>query len=119
MSFYCHSATLFVVVPCCLYVHHIGYICATLVALHNGWSFFPFLFPVREKVITSEDGESVIEWDLVKAAPLIKSLGYNLLNDDPGVYSDGEDFDGFCPDREWPDEELASQPAPVSTPQPT
>ena len=45
--------------------------------------------------------------------------GYDLLNDDPGAYSDGEDFDGFCPDREWPDEELASHPAPVSTPQPT
>ena len=90
-----------------------------LVAPHNGWSFFPFLLSVKEKVITSEDGESIIEWDLVKSAPLIKSPGYNLLNDDPEVYSDGDDFDGFCPDREWPNEELASQPAPVPTLQPT
>ena len=79
----------------------------------------PFLLLVRERVITSKDGESIIERDLVKAAPLIKSPGYDLLNDDPGVYSDGEDFDGFCPDREWPNEELASQPAPVPTSQAT
>ena len=78
-----------------------------------------FLLPVREKVITTEDGKSVIEWDLVKVAALVKSPGYDLLNDDPCAYSDGEDFDGFCPDREWPDEELASHPAPVPTPQPT
>ena len=75
----------------------------------------PFFLTVRERVITSKDGESIIEWDLVKAAPLIKSPGYDLLNDDPGVYSDGENFDGFCPDREWPNEELASQLAPVPT----
>ena len=79
----------------------------------------PFLLPVRERVITSEDGESIIERDLVQAAPLIKSPGYDLLNDNPGYYSDGEDFDGFCPDREWPNEELASQPAPVPTSQAT
>ena len=54
-----------------------------------------FLLPVREKVITTEDGESVIEQDLVKVAPLVMSPGYDLLNDDPGAYSDGEDFDGF------------------------
>ena len=96
----------------------IGCICATLVALHN-FSFFPLLLPVRESIITSEDGESIIERDLVKAAPLIKSPGYDLLNDNPGVYSDGEDFDGFCPDREWPNEELASQLAAVPTSQAT
>ena len=64
-------------------------------------------------------GESVIEWDLVKVAPLVKSPGYDLLNDNLGVYSDGEDFNGFCPDREWPDEELASHLDPAPTPQPT
>ena len=31
----------------------------------------------------------------------------------------GGDFGGFCPDREWPDEELASHPDPAPTPQPT
>ena len=107
------------VVPCWLYVHCFGCICTALGVLHNGWSFFPRLLPVKEKVVTTEDGESLIEKDLVKVVPLVKSPGYDLLNDDPGAYSDGEDFDGFCPDREWPDEELASHPAPVSTPQPT
>ena len=95
-----------------VHMHRIG-------VLHNGWSFFLFLLSVKENVITSEDGESIIEWDLVKAAPLIKSPGYDLLNDDPVVYSDGEDFDGFCPDREWPNEELASQLPPVPTLQAT
>ena len=90
------------------YVPH--WLCHIIVCLSP-----PFLLPVRERITTSEDGESIIEQDLVKAAPLIKSPGYNLLNDDPGAYSDGEDFDGFCPDREWPNEGLASQPAPVPT----
>ena len=81
--------------------------------------FLFFLLPVKEKVITSEDGESIIERDLVKAASLVKSPGYSLQNEDPAVYSDEEDFDGFCPDREWPDEEQVSQPAPVPTLQST
>ena len=80
---------------------------------------FIFLLPVKEKIVTTEDGESVIEWDLVKVAPFIKSPGYDLLSDDPGVYSDGADFDEFCPDREWPDKELASHPDPAPIPQPT
>ena len=50
-----------------------------------------FLLPVREKVITTEDGESVIEWDLVKVALLVKSPGYDVLNDDSSAYSDGEE----------------------------
>ena len=90
ISIYSCRVTLVVVVPHWFYVHHIGCICTALVAPHNGWSFFPFLLPVREKFITSEDGKSIIDQDLVKSAPLIKSPGYNLLNDDPGVYSDGE-----------------------------
>ena len=105
--------------PRSLRLHRVGCICTVLVALHNGWSFFPLLLPVKETVVTTEDDESLIERNLVKVAPLVKSPGYDLLNDDPGAYSDGEDFDGFCPDREWPDEELANHPAPVSTPQPS
>ena len=81
--------------------------------------FLFFLLPVKEKVITSEDGEFLIECDLIKVAPLVKSPGYSLQNEDPAVYSDGEDFDSFCPDREWPDEELVNQPPPASTSQPT
>ena len=81
--------------------------------------FLFFLLLVKKKVITSEDGESLIECDLVKVAPLVKSPGYSLQNEDPAVYSDGEDFDNFCPDREWPDEELVNQPTPASTSQPT
>ena len=80
---------------------------------------FAFLFLVKERIITTEDGESVIEWDLVKVAPLVKSQGYDLLNDDPDVYSDGGDFDGFCPNREWPDEGLASHPDLTSISQPS
>ena len=67
----------------------------------------------------TEDGDSLIEHNLVKVAPLVKSPGYSLQNEDLSVYSDGEDFDSFCPDREWPDEELVNQPAPASTSQPT
>ena len=85
---------------------------------HHNWSF-SFVLPVKENVITTEDGESLIERDLVKVAPLVKSPGYSLQNEDLSVYSDGEDFDSFCPDREWPDEELVNQPAPASTSQPT
>ena len=114
------------VVPCWLWLCHFGFMCTMLGAYVPHWLCHitvclssPFLLPVKERVITSEDGESIIEWDLVKTAPLIKSLGHDLLNDDPGVYSDGEDFDGFCPDREWPNEELASQPAPVPISQST
>ena len=83
-----------------LHVPYIGCMCAMLVALHNGWSSFPLLLPVKETVVTTKDGESLIEWDLVKVAPLVKSPGYGLRNDDTGAYSGGEDFDGFCPDRE-------------------
>ena len=93
-------------------MHRIG--CAAL------WNvILPFYFLSKERIITTEDGESVIEWDLVKVTPLVKSPGYDLLNDDPDVYSDGGDFDGFCPDREWPDEELASHPDPAPIPQPS
>ena len=123
--FSCHLASIHscstavvTVVLCWFCLLCIGCLCATLVVLHNCLPFSLFLL-VRESVITLDDGESIIEWDLVKAAPLIKSPGYDFLNDDPGVYSDGEDFDGFCPDREWPNEELASQPAPVPTSQAT
>ena len=77
-----------------LYVHCVGCICTALVG------FFPLLLPVKETVVTTKDGESLIEGDLVKVAPLVKLPGYNLLNDDLGAYSDGEDFDGFCPDRQ-------------------
>ena len=97
----------------------VGCICTALVAPHHNWSFFSFVLPVKENVITSEDGESLIERDLVKMAPLVKCPGYSLQNEDPSVYSDGEDFDSFCPDREWPDEELVNQPAPASTSLPT
>ena len=109
----------------CITLCHISCKCTASVLYAPHWlrhimvCCFIFLLPVKEKIVTTEDGESVIEWDLVKVAPLIKSLGYDLLNDDPGVYSDGGDFDGFCPDREWPDEELASHPDPVPIPQPT
>ena len=74
---------------------------------------------VREKAITTEDGESVIEQDLVKVAPPGKFPGYDPLNNNPGAHSDGEDPDGLCPDRKQPYEEPASHPASVSTPQPT
>ena len=112
------SAMLVMVAPRWMQMHHVGCVCATLVVPHHNWSF-SFVFPVKENVITTEDGESLIERDLVKAAPLVKSPGYSLQNEDPSVYSDGEDFDSFCPDREWPDEELVNQPAPASTSQPT
>ena len=41
---------------------------------------------------TSSKGECHLECDLVKVAPLVKSPGYSLQNEDPSVYSDGEDF---------------------------
>ena len=53
-----------------------------------------FYFHLKRKLLLQK-----IEWELVKVAPLGKSLGYDLLIGDPGVYSDGGDFDGFCPDR--------------------
>ena len=109
ISYVCTASIVYA--PCGLHVHHVG--CAALWLV-----FLPFYFQ-SERRSSLEDGESVIEWDLVKVAPLVKSPGYYLLNDNPGVYSDGEDFNGFCPDREYPDEELASHPAPVPTPQPT
>ena len=65
---------------------------------------------VKELVLTDEAGEAHIERDLVETAPLIKSPGYNLQDDDPGIFSDGDDFDKFVPEREWPDEALPSPP---------
>ena len=99
--------------------------CTTLVAyvlhwLHRIMVGLSSLFYFQsEKELLPQKMASLIEWDLVKVAPLVKSPGYDLLNDDPGAYSDGKDFDGFFPDREWPDDELASHPVLVSTPQPT
>ena len=104
-------AALVVVVLHWFHIHRVG--CTAL------WNVIAFLFPVKERIITTKDGESVIEWDLVKVVPLVKSPGYALLNNDPDVYGDEGDFDGFCPDREWPDEELASHPDPAPIPQPS
>ena len=82
---------------------------------------FPLLsIPVKESVITDETGETHIERDLVTTAPLIKSPGFSLQDDDLAIFSDGDDFDKFVPEREWPDEALPSPPqlTPQPTPQP-
>ena len=57
----------------------------------------------------------------MERAPLIRSPGYNLQDDDPGIILDGDDFDKFVPEREWSDKALPSppQPAPQSAPQPS
>ena len=73
---------------------------------------------VKESVATDETGEAHIERDLIDTAPLIKALGYTLQDDDPGIFSDGDDFDKFIPEREWPDEALLSPPQPTPQPAP-
>ena len=45
---------------------------------------------------------------------MIKSPGY----DDFDIFSDGDDFDKFVPEREWPDEALPSPPQPTPQPAP-
>ena len=73
---------------------------------------------VKESVATGETGEAHIERDLIVTAPLIKSPGYRLQDDDPAIFSDGDDFDKFVPEREWPDEALPSLPQPTPQPAP-
>ena len=105
-GFYLACAALVVNVPHWFYMCHIG--CATLQCV-----VLSFYFQLRRKVLLQKMGSLSLSGTWEKVAPLIKSPGYDLLNDDPGVHSDGGDFDGFCPDREWPDEELASHPDPA------
>ena len=47
------------------------------------------------------------------------ALDHHCTTLDVKLHCKREDFDGFCPDREWPNEELASQLAPVPTSQAT
>ena len=101
--------------------------CATLDISTLCWlivlnvSFFSLSISVKESVSPDETGEAHIKRDLVETAPLIKSPWYNLQDDDPSIFLDGDDFDKFVPEREWPDEALPSppQPAPQSAPQPS
>ena len=73
---------------------------------------------VKESVATGETEEAHIERDLIVTAPLIKSPGYRLQDDDPAIFSDGDDLDKFVPEREWPDEALPSLPQPTPQPAP-
>ena len=73
---------------------------------------------VKKSVATDEAGEAHIERDLIVTAPLIKSPGYRLQDDDPAIFSDGDDFDKLVPEREWPDEALPSPPQPTPQPAP-
>ena len=81
-------------------------------------TFSSFLFSVKESVVTDETGEAHIERDLIETAPLVKSPGYSLQEDDPSIFSDGEDFDRFVSERELPDEALPSPPQPTPQPAP-
>ena len=96
-------------------------ICHATLVHYIIWVVFSFLHFSQESVSTDETGEAHIKRDLVETASLIKSPGYNLQGDDPGIFLDGDDFDKFVPERKWPDEALPSppQPAPQSAPQPS
>ena len=41
-----------------------------------------------------------------------------MQDDDPDIFSNGDDFDKFVPKREWPDEALPSPPQPTPQPAP-
>ena len=41
--------------------------------------------------------------------------GYNLQDEDPAIYSDGDSPDIFQPRREWPDKPLKTATSPIST----
>ena len=97
--------------PCWIFLHHAGLRYLT----HHFSSLF---ISVKESVATDETGEAHIERDLIETAPLIKAPGYNLQDNDPDIFSDGDDFDKFVLEREWPDEALPFPPQPTQQPAP-
>ena len=107
--YWCHTSYL----PC-----QAGYFWAKLVYSIKHVLFLLLSILVKESVATDETGEAHIERDQIVTAPLIKSPGYSLQDDDPAIFSDGDDFDKFVPEREWPDEALPSPPQPTLQPAP-
>ena len=89
--------------------------CHLTVLKHHFSSLF---ISVKESVATDETGEDHIERDLIETAPLIKAPGYNLQDNEPDIFSDGDDFDKFVLERKWPDEALPSPPQPTPQPAP-
>lgn len=55
------------------------------------------------------DGNLVFHDYTHETQDIIQSPGYELQDDDPAVYTDGEDIDHFQPRREWPDRSLPTQ----------
>ena len=76
----------------------------------------PLPIAVKYTDVKDADGNWEKQDEVYPCQQLLKSTGYNLSDDDPGIYTDEEDVDGYSPRREWPDEPLPKRPSPASMP---
>ena len=47
--------------------------------------------------------------DVLAVKPLEIAQGYNLVEEDPDIYTDGKDVDNIVPRREWADKDLPTR----------
>ena len=64
--------------------------------------FVTLMFSVRKHVEEGEDGILKETHDVLAVGPLETAEGYNLAEEDPKVFDDGDDPDNFNPQRVWP-----------------